>query len=288
MIYGENNAETIVLLHGWADSAWSMDTVAQPLAATHRVVSVDLRGHGRSDRGPYNMIHLIGDLVGVFDSLDASSPIVMGHSLGGQVAAQFCGLYPGLASALVLIEGMGPPAHRLAASEPDELERMSARMQVERVRARPTDRAVADLVAATERLSIAHPLLDPARAAFLAERNTAVGDDGQLRWRHDPASRDWLNGHSGDLAAIRWRGITCPVMVINGAEAHARYWKFLSEHPDDYPEPLAGDALAARLANFQDVRYEEIVGAGHMLPYDKPDALNDVIARFVAEMRPES
>lgn len=275
---------TVLLLHGWADSAWSMDGVAQPLAGagSSRVISLDLRGHGRSGRGPYNMVHLIGDLRGVVEALDLERPIIIGHSLGGQVAAQFCGLYPDQATALILIEGVGPPPHRLSRSDPDALERESTRKQVELARRPRPSRPLDDLDDAARRLQQAHPLLDPARARWLAGKNTVRTADGQLIWRFDPDSRDWLNGHQQQLAAQRWRGISCPVLVVNGADAHDRYWRNIGDDPADYPEPLAGDSLAERLSHFADVRYAEIEGAGHMLPYDKPDELNTVIAEFLA------
>lgn len=289
LLYPENEAEadrTVLLLHGWADSAWSMDSVAQPLAADgrNRVMSLDLRGHGRSERGPYNMVHLIGDLRGAVEALGIEWPIIIGHSLGGQVSAQFCGLYPDLAAALIMVEGVGPPPHRLSRSDPEALERANTRKQVEQARRRRPSRPLTDVEDAARRLAQAHPLLDPARARWLATKNTVRTSDGELVWRFDPDSRDWLNGHHHELAAQRWQGITCPVLIANGADAHDRYWRNLSDDPADYPEPLAGDALAERLSHFADVRYVEIAGAGHMLPYDKPDELNVVIADFLADL----
>lgn len=277
----EADEQTVLLLHGWADSAWSMDSVAQPLAHRHRVIGLDLRGHGRSGKGPYNMLHLIGDLRGVIETLDIVDPILIGHSLGGQVAAQFCGLFPDQPRALVLVEGVGPPPHRLAALDPDALERLQARKHVERTRRPARSRRLADLADATARLRQSHPLLDPDRASFLAERNTVATADGGLEWRFDPDSRDWFNGHSQAVAAQRWRGITCPVLVVNGGDAHERYWRDIGDDPSDYPRPLTGAALKERLSHFADVEYVEIPGAGHMLPYDKPDELNVVVGRFL-------
>lgn len=287
LLYGEAAGRPIVLLHGWADSAWSMDCVAGPLREQYRVISLDLRGHGHSDRGPYHMLNLIGDLRGVIETLELESPILIGHSLGGQVAAQFCGLYPDLPAALVLVEGVGPPPHSLAASDPDRLERESALRQVERTRRAPQTKTMPDVAAAADRLRTAHPLLDEERVILLATENTVATDDGGVRWRFDPASRDWFNGHSQENAAQRWRGITCPVLVVNGADSYQRYWRFIHDDPEAFPEPLTGAALEARLANFADVRYVEVAGAGHMLPYDKPAELNDAIGAFLRELSPQ-
>ena len=45
-----SSARPVLMTHGQADSAWSLDPLARHLADRYRVVSVDLRGHGRSDR----------------------------------------------------------------------------------------------------------------------------------------------------------------------------------------------------------------------------------------------
>lgn len=283
LTYGSPDARPVVLLHGWADSAWSMDCVARPLSDMFRVISLDLRGHGHSDRGPYNMLHLVGDLRGAVETLELRSPLIMGHSLGGQVSAQFSGLYPDIPAGLVLIEGVGPPRHRLQNVDPAMMERQFSLRQVERTRRPAAVRTLPDVDAAADRLRAAHPLLDEARVQLLAEKNTVEVDGGGRQWRFDPASRDWFNGHNQAVAGYRWGGATCPVLVVNGGDAYQRYWRFITDDPEDFPEPLAGDALAERLSPFPDVRYEEIAGAGHMLPYDKPDELNATIRRFLAD-----
>lgn len=284
LVYGPSAAPPVVLLHGWADSAWSMDCVAAPLADRYRVISLDLRGHGHSDRGPYNMLNLIGDLRGAIESLDLDRPAIIGHSLGGQISAQFCGLFPEVPRALALVEGVGPPRHRLAGQDPDTLERERSRYQVERTRQPARSRTLPDLATAEARLQEAHPLLDRARVTLLARENTVFGPDGQRRWRFDPASRDWFNGHGEETAAQRWRGTRCPTLVVAGGDAYDRYWRHITDDPADFPAPLQGEDLADRLANFADVRYAEIPGAGHMVPYDRPDELNAVLATFLAEV----
>ncbi len=283
---GADPGSTVVILHGWADSAWSMDTVAQTLIAadpTRRLISLDMRGHGHSDRGPYNMVHLVGDVRGAFETLglETTRPVVVGHSLGGQVLSQFAGLFPDMVGALISIEGIGPPPHHLAETDPDAYERMMMVRNVERSRQPVGRKPLSSLEDATERLCRSHPLLDRARAGFLAERNTVRDDDGVLWWRFDPASRDWLNGHSPDGAALRWRGITCPVLVVNGSDSFERYWQPRSMGDGDYRGPLAGESLEARLKNFVDVRYVEIEGGGHMLHYDKPTELGAEVLGFV-------
>lgn len=283
LLYGEESAPPMIILHGHTDTAWSMDSVARPLAERYRVISLDLRGHGASDRGAYTLLHMVGDLKGVIDELDLVDPIVIGHSLGGQVAAQFCGIYPEIPRAGVFIEAIGPPAFKLARTDPDDHERAFARQRVERIRRRARNRPLADLADAVERVRRAHPLLDPERAALLAEKGTRELADGSREWHFDPASRDWIAGHDAGRAEQRWRGITCPVQVILGADAWDRFWKPNLPYSDELEGPFSEAEIERRLSNFADRRFVRLEGAGHMVHYDRPTELNEVIASFLVE-----
>ncbi len=282
LLYGPEDAPPAVLLHGQADSAWSMDSVARPLADRYRVVSLDLRGHGRSDWGAYTLAHFLGDLHGVIEALELTRPVVIGHSLGGQVAAQYCGLFPQVPRAAVLIESLGPPPHRLAAVDPDAHGRRQARQLVDRVRSRARRRTLTDLDEATERLARAHPRLAPNRARLLATTGTEPDPAGGVRWRFDPASRDWLAGHDPERAEQRWRGITCPVQIILGAQAWERYWTRAMFDASELDGPMSVAERDRRLANFADHELVVMDDAGHMVHYDQPDRLNAEIARFLA------
>jgi pimeloyl-ACP methyl ester carboxylesterase len=280
--YGDVTAAPVLVLHGHADQAWSMDSVARPLADRYRVVSLDLRGHGRSDWGPYTLPHLVGDIRGVIEALELEAPLLIGHSLGGQAAAQFCGLYPEIPRAVVLIEALGPPLHRRATTDPDGFEREHTRMRVELVRQPARSRRYSSFEAALARFRAAHPLLDAERAALLVDKGTRELPDGSREWRFDPATRDWIAGHEHWLAEQRWRGITCPVQVVLGTDSWDRFWKDAIPASDEIDGPMPPAELDRRLSNFADVRCAEIEGAGHMVHYDRPSELNDVIDRFLA------
>ena len=163
--YGEPfpGAQHVVVLHGQADLAWSMDPVAAALAERFRVVSIDHRGHGDSDQpGAYAFAHFLADLHAAITHLGFEAPVLVGHSLGGQVASQFAGLYPELVRALVIIEGIGPPL-TLADDSPAG-RRAMGRARVELLTAPLRHKPLRDVAAATERLCAAHPGLDPERA----------------------------------------------------------------------------------------------------------------------------
>ncbi|MEV0247222.1 alpha/beta hydrolase [Nocardia sp. NPDC050712] len=79
----------VLLLHGFSGSMHWYDEVAARLAAEHRVLRVDLRGHGgtggNSGLDPRAQAHLIA---GLLDQLDATAVTAVGHSFGADVALE--------------------------------------------------------------------------------------------------------------------------------------------------------------------------------------------------------
>ena len=263
-------APPIVLLHGQADSAWSMHWIAEALAPMAPVYSLHHRGHGSSDRGAYTILHLVGDLRGAIDALELDAPILIGHSLGGQVAAQFCGLYPEIPRAAVLIEGLGPPINRTRGRTADEAEWGWARWVADVVRQPVRARAMPSVADATSRFARAHPLLAPERARFLAERSTRNLEDGTCEWSFDPATRDWLAGHDHGRAEQRWRAISCPVQVVLGGNAWDAFWVQRVIGGDTEAVPFTPEEQQEQLNAFKEVDFVVLDGAGHMVQYDAP------------------
>lgn len=85
----------IVLVHGITESRGSWDPLIGPLAREHRVVAVDLRGHGESDRcPPYDVLTMAADVRAVVDAAGAADTLLVGHSLGGAVVTVYAAAYP--------------------------------------------------------------------------------------------------------------------------------------------------------------------------------------------------
>ncbi len=85
-VAGEGPA--VVLVHCWSCDASYWDATVAALAADHRVVAVDLAGHGASgtQRQQYTMAAFAQDVVAVMQALDLRDAVVVGHSMGGKVA----------------------------------------------------------------------------------------------------------------------------------------------------------------------------------------------------------
>lgn len=109
------SARAVLLLHGLASNLtrWSEFVEHTSLAGTHPLIRVDLRGHGDSPtRGPIGIDYWCDDLMALLQAEAIDTAILVGHSLGAQVALQFAARHPERMAGLVLID----PVFRVALS----------------------------------------------------------------------------------------------------------------------------------------------------------------------------
>ncbi|MFI6097527.1 alpha/beta fold hydrolase [Lentzea sp. NPDC051213] len=107
----EGAGPVVVLLHALAGSSATWTRFIHDLVLSGRqVIAPDLRGHGRSSwTGDYRLDSVQRDVVGVLDALDIAEFDLIGHSLGGHVAALLAGRRPDRVRRLVLEDPPPPP-----------------------------------------------------------------------------------------------------------------------------------------------------------------------------------
>ena len=95
-----------LLLHGLAGTAREWEDTAAWLAETSRVVALDQRGHGRSERRPADVSReaFVGDAVGAIEQLELAPAVLIGQSLGAHTAFLVAAARPDLVRALVVAE----------------------------------------------------------------------------------------------------------------------------------------------------------------------------------------
>ena len=269
----------VVLLHGMTDVARSLEPLADSLRDRYRVVLYDARGHGHSSHpGAYSVLHHVADLHALLDWLDLTEPILVGHSLGGHTVANLAGLFPDRVRAVVLLEGMGPPAQMRS---PEAAERLGqTRTMVESLATSRPPRPLADLDAAAERLLAAHGRLSRERARVLAAEGTRPGPDGGLVWRHDDRTWHWVTSIDQVALEERWAAITAPILAVSGAEAWDTWWA-TPRGPNRLRIRMSDSEFAERLALFADIEHIELAEAGHMVHFDQPGRISELVADFL-------
>ncbi len=121
--WGNESGKPVFALHGWLDNCASFNFLAPHLTGLD-IVSLDLAGHGKSDRrgslGSYNIWQDIAEILAIADELGWEKFGLIGHSRGAMIATMLTSTFPSRVSHLGLIESVLP--HSVETREsPDQL-----------------------------------------------------------------------------------------------------------------------------------------------------------------------
>jgi pimeloyl-ACP methyl ester carboxylesterase len=105
----EGKGKEILCVHGITANSRFWDCLASALAPHHRVIAMDLRGRGLSEKPPtgYSIKHHCKDIAALMDDQGLERPVVMGHSLGAFISLVFAAQYPERVDRLILVDGGG-------------------------------------------------------------------------------------------------------------------------------------------------------------------------------------
>lgn len=278
----------IVLIPGAGRTLVDFEPMLPVLTERHRVVAMDLRGHGLSSDGPWGVDDVVGDVAAIVEEFGLRGASIAGHSLGGMIAALY-GAQVGDCTAAVNIDGHGqgrPDQYvgfstEVVTERMAELKRLSAAMQP----------AAKDL-AADELAAVREALLGQLQAAGVPAEIAAAGldrgveslPDGKFRLRPTAEqTRDLLAlVESLDLFAV-YRRVRCPLLVYNATRVEAPQRdgvpEWLGPHIQAFRAGLSRDleALAAERPNVSLLE----VDATHALPLEQPAEVARQISDFV-------
>ena len=101
---GNPDGPVVLFLHGITGSTDTWDWAVPELAATHRVLRLDFRGHGDSGHAPgtYGFKTWVSDAIAACEQVAGGPAVLVGHSLGGGVAASVAQERPELVRAVLL------------------------------------------------------------------------------------------------------------------------------------------------------------------------------------------
>ena len=244
------SGQPVVLIPGWAMSHATWDTQVRVLAATHRVVCIDLRGHGCSDKpyDGYSIDRHATDVIAVLDQLGLGPVTLVGWSMGGSVAFSVAARAPERVARLVLAGSNG--VRFLADDEfPDGFPAAGAATLIGgELNARPRYRREA-MTAALFKPD--EPVVD-----------WLVADSLQTPSWAGAASLEGLLAadHRADLARV-----TMPVLFLHGADD--AFWN------------VAGSRWVAQ--RLTDARLVELPACGHCPHIEAADAFNEELVSFI-------
>ena len=103
------NAGPILCVHGITANCRCWDVLAEALIPDYRVIAMDLRGRGQSEKPPtgYSLDYHLRDINCLLNDLQRERVVIMGHSLGAFIALAFAAQYPERTDRLILVDGAG-------------------------------------------------------------------------------------------------------------------------------------------------------------------------------------
>jgi pimeloyl-ACP methyl ester carboxylesterase len=109
----------VVLVHGWAFDRHVWDGQVKALSAKHRVVALDLAGHGESggSRAAWTMAAFGEDVKAVVEAVGAKQVVLVGHSMGGPVVLEAARRMPERVKGIVLVDTLLNVEERTPAAE---------------------------------------------------------------------------------------------------------------------------------------------------------------------------
>ena len=108
----QGSGTPVVLIHGLHSSGamnWTLPGITAALAQNHRVIVLDCRGHGKSEKPETDSAYgtaMVQDVVALLTHLDIMKAHVVGYSMGGMIALKTAVLHPDRVQGLLLC-GMG-------------------------------------------------------------------------------------------------------------------------------------------------------------------------------------
>ena len=260
-------APKMVLLHGWMDVSASFQFLVDALTRDWDVYAPDWRGYGLTAWGKadcYWFPDYIADLELLLQHLETNAVNLVGHSLGGNVAALYAGVRPARVAKLVNLEGFG-----MQATRPEQAPRRYARW-LDELHEPSQLRPYASFAALADRLQANNKKLSREKAEFLA-RHWGKEEGGKVVLRGDPAHKI-VNPILYRYEEVRacWQQVTAPVLWVDadGSDTLKRLGLDATQH-------------AERRSAFRNLEYRTIQDAGHMLHHDQPEAVARLIEEFL-------
>ncbi|MFJ4964361.1 Non-heme chloroperoxidase [Streptomyces sp. ADI96-02] len=269
-LYGPEDAPAVVLAHGWTCNIRFWDAQIRDLAADHRVIAYDQRGHGLSPEpgpGGYGTEALADDLEAVLAATLAPGrrAVLAGHSMGGMTlmaAARRPGLRDHAAAVLLCSTG----STRLTAEAtvvPIRAGALRTRLTRMILGAKAPLGPVTPVSRKLLKYATMGPGSAPDRVRTCARIVHACPRRARVEWGRVLADLDLAAGV---------RELRTPTAVIAGTA-------------DRLTPPLHARAVAAALP--LGLGLTELAGMGHMTPLEAPEAvtakLRELAARYVAE-----
>jgi pimeloyl-ACP methyl ester carboxylesterase len=254
-------------LHGWLDCGDTFQFLADALVGGRQLVALDWRGFGRSAwaRDGYAFTDYLADLDALLQLYSPDAPaMLLGHSMGANVACLYAGVRPERVRCVVNLEGFGLPPS-LPSQAPKRLRQWLSELQET-----PTLNDYASFEQLSEAILRRHPQIEPLRARYLAGIWAYADERGRVRlWGDARHKRIFPTLYRRAESEAVWREITAPMLALAGEKSsYLAQWQ-------------GGSALDDFRRCVPECEVQVIEGAGHLLHLERPEFIAPLIEAFL-------
>ena len=257
----------VFLLHGYMDTSDTFQFLVDAFDDDWPLLAPDWRGFGRSawPAEGYWFPDYVADLDALLTVFTPDAPAqLLGHSMGGNVAALYAGARPERVRCLVNVEGFG-----LARTNSEQApQRM--RQWLEQIASTPELGSYDSFDQLSAVIRKRHPRISAQRALFIANSWAGLAPDGRVRLNGDPRHK-LVNPvlYRREEAECFWRRLSAPALMLFGAQS-------------DIARRLGAEASEAGFqALIPHLRTAMIEDAGHMMHLECPDVIAPLIEQFL-------
>ena len=267
--WGNRGKPPLIMVHGGRDHARSWDWTAEQLRDDWHVVAFDHRGHGDSEwvsDGNYRTNDMVYDLAQLVHQLGVGPVTIVSHSMGGNVALRYAGVFPDMVTKIVAIEGVGPsPEYQAERRKTPYSERFAEWIGKKRAASGRMPRKYKSIEDAFARMIEENSYLTQDQARHLTIHGVNRNEDGTYSWKFDPHLNVWgVEDIADDFLQQIWGAITAPTLLLYGADSWA-----------SNPEK------DGRIAHFNNAQVIEFEKAGHWLHHDQFDRFMNTLRDFL-------
>jgi 3-oxoadipate enol-lactonase len=247
---GDPLGRLVLCVHGLSANCRSFDRFVSVLAeAGHHVVTMDLRGRGRSEitpPGSYGWDSHVRDLLEIAELYGADSFDVIGHSMGGFIGMSLAAQYPRRCSRLVLIDAVGAPESSALLSIAKSISRLG--------RTYPSASAVLSHMQAAGTIAPWDAFWD----SYFGWELESVDDTVRIRTDLAAVREDSAYGSMQNVYGL-WPRLRCPVLLVRASRPMAPGGGLVVSRAD--AERFATEARDATVVNVDADHYSILISA---------------------------
>ncbi|HCX23189.1 MAG: alpha/beta hydrolase [Flammeovirgaceae bacterium] len=258
-------SRTLIMIHGLATYLPSWYPQFDYLKESNRCIALDLPGYGRSSKGDYpaTMTYYASVIKILIEELKIENPVLIGHSMGGQIAVTTVLQYPELFKELILL---APAGFETFTEQQAALLKAATTVDV-------ICNATNEQVRANWKLNFYDM---PETVEFMIEDRLEMKEAADFRLYGQSVVRS-VSGMLDEPIFDRLKDLKTKTLVVYGANDILIPNRYLN------PQLTTKGVAEKGVEQIENATLSLVDNCGHFMTYDQPEAVNEIIDSFLEE-----